>query len=1134
MNKKISICLICLSIFLMTKNTYADISIYQDYNGLGTDTLFMDDFSGKKLSQWTDTTDWTIADSCLKHNLSETAGTSKISNKLTDSLFYIGTTTWSIRLKSDFDVSSSNKFWYWLMASDSSLSISSTKGYAIGIYIAGSSKNILMYRIDGSSKTLLCTSSVEWVKNTNIDLIVVRDPKGEWQVGCSLASETADTVFNEKFTDNTYSDFAYHGLSFTYTKTRAGMLHADNIIITRQLAPTSLISVEYNGNGLLELTFSGNIDETSATERRNYTITNASVDDAVFNTNEPVKVRLSVSGIISGTYTITANGLKDAKGNNIETQTAQFSYTPPALPYDLVINELMFDPTPVIGLPNYDYLELYNRSGHDIQLGGWTLDISGTIRQIPDSVIKAGEYVILTAEAAIDSFSIYGNTIAAITQSNLPNTGRTLRLVSPEGTTIDSLTYTEKPIIEASKNNGGWSFERIDPDNFCGGWGNWAFSISEIGGTPGKKNSVYAHNIDNQPITITDFQPSSSNEVKIELSETPTQQSVSVLSNYRIANIGNPSEYQLDNTTLTLIFKRKFESDKNLELTISGLEDACGNVMTDTSINFSYHNTGLYELVINEIYATPHDNGILPEYEWVEIYNNSNLDIFLDNFTLGVGSKKYTLTGGRIASHDFAILTKSSNADSLKALGNIVPVIAMPALAQSATLALYNNSGEIICRTAYSASWFADDLKASGGYSLERIDFNNSDESAANWMQSESPSGATPGRQNSIYYPNPDSIAPQLLQVIPVSEKILHLIFSETINLRTANTENIDIQPNIGNPSSVEISTSSMQTIIINLAETLLEDETYTLTIDSLVTDIAGNYIGNRKITFGLPKQAQDGDIVINEILFNPYPNGSDFIELYNRSDHPVNISDFIVASRSDGNLKSPKRIDSPGFVLMPGDYVAISTDINNISATYKCGNLYKVSSLPSMPDDAGSVVLTDTAGNVYDEINYTDKMQFALLKDLNGVSLERVDYNQPADNQANWHSASQLSGWATPGLENSVHKEVNIDTEENISLNCEVFSPDNDGFEDQIEITYNFDVAGYVANVTIFNAKGLKMRTLAANELLGTTGFWAWDGLDDNCRRVPTGIYVIHCEFFDLDGRVKKEQKVCVVSTKM
>ena len=108
--------------------------------------------------------------------------------------------------------------------------------------------------------------------------------------------------------------------------------------------------------------------------------------------------------------------------------------------------------------------------------------------------------------------------------------------------------------------------------------------------------------------------------------------------------------------------------------------------------------------------------------------------------------------------------------------------------------------------------------------------------------------------------------------------------------------------------------------------------------------------------------------------------------------------------------------------------------------------------------------------------------MHFGLLKDLNGVSLERIDNEQPADNPGNWHSASEQVGWATPGLPNSAARSISTDSESLISLNSEVFSPDNDGFEDQLEIGYNVDEAGYVANVTIFNAKGLKMRTLVNN----------------------------------------------------
>lgn len=1134
MNKKFSLCLFWLSIFFGCQNTLFATEITLGNNQLPVDTLFIDDFSGTSLTKWDNASDWAIASGWLKHNLSSIAGTSYISNHLNDSLFDRGKTLWSIRMKTAFDATTNNKFWYWVMASSDSLSNSTTKGYAVGACISGSSKALSFYRIDGSKKTLLCATDYTWAKDSVVDVIITRMPGGVWQVGYKTESNPNDTVFAENFTDNTYNNYVYNGFCFTYSKTNAGKFYADNVSIKRQALPTGPSTAVYIGDDVIELTFTGEVEAASASEPRNYSIEGIIIRDAVVKPEEPTKVYLEVSPLVTGNYLLWISGVKDSGGKTMAEQSVKFSYISPAKPYDLVFNELMFDPSPVVGLPNYDFLEIYNRSGSDIALGDWKLDISGTIRTFPDSVIKSGEYLTLTSSQAVDSFRLYGNAIVAITTSNLANTGRTLHLISPEGKIIDSLTYVEKSIVDAEKNKGGWSLERIDPDNFCGGWNNWAYSVDTLGGTPGRRNSVFARNIDNEPVRIVNFRPVTPFKLRLELSETPTQQTLQTLSNYTVKGIGNPIGFELSDNTLALSFRKSFESDMKYELSVTNLEDACGNVMTDTVLQFSYHNVALYEMVITEVYATPSDNGVLPDYEWIEIYNRGSFDIFMNGFALGVGSKRYNIESGLVPAKSYALLAKATIRDSLAQLGNVVPVTSMPALAQSGTLILYNNAGEVVCRTAYSNSWFADDFKAVGGCSLERIDVDNADESAANWAQSLATAGATPSYSNSVSTAIPDTLRPHLLQVVPVSANTLHIIFSETMNIAPTDIQKFVIQPNIGNPKSVEVLWSSPQTIVANLPVDLSESQGYTFAIDSLITDIAGNQICNSTFSFGLPVAAQTGDVVINELLFNPYAGGSDFIELYNRSENIINIADLVFATRTEGNLKNPKRINTPGFVLMPGSYVAISTDITNIDATYNHGDLYQVSALPSMPDDAGSVVLADTLGNVFDEVTYSSKMHFALLRDLNGVSLERVDYNQPTDNQGNWHSASQMSGWATPGLQNSVYKPIETDKEQLISLNTEVFSPDNDGYDDQLEISYNIEEAGYVANVTIFSAKGLKMRTLASNELLGTTGFWAWDGLDDNNRRVPTGIYVIHCELFDLNGKVKKMQKACVVATKM
>ena len=485
-----------------------------------------------------------------------------------------------------------------------------------------------------------------------------------------------------------------------------------------------------------------------------------------------------------------------------------------------------------------------------------------------------------------------------------------------------------------------------------------------------------------------------------------------------------------------------------------------------------------------------------------------------------------------IPAKSYAILTKSGNESDFAKYGNVLNVSKMPALPQSGSITICKNGADPICQTNYKQSWFADDLKAAGGYSLERIDVDNADESAANWAQTENSAGGTPCAQNSINQTIVDNIKPRLLRAVPVDENTLQLYFSEPVTI-DGHHEMLNIEPVGYHFTYAYTSAKDLTMVITILNDFLSENETYTLTVDSTLTDIAGNRMAANTARFALPRKAETGDLIISEILFNPYPNGADFVELYNRSDHAINIAGLVLATRTDGNLKTPKTIDGFGSILLPNSYIAISTDIANIAATYRHGELYQVA-LPSMPDGEGNIVLADTAGNIFDEVNYSSKMHFGLLKDLNGVSLERIDNEQPANNPGNWHSASEQVGWATPGLPNSAARSISTDSESLISLNSEVFSPDNDGFEDQLEIGYNIDEAGYVANVTIFNAKGLKMRTLVNNQLLGTSGFWAWDGLDDNNRRVPTGIYVIYCELFDLDGKVKKEKKVCVVATKM
>jgi len=174
-----------------------------------------------------------------------------------------------------------------------------------------------------------------------------------------------------------------------------------------------------------------------------------------------------------------------------------------------------------------------------------------------------------------------------------------------------------------------------------------------------------------------------------------------------------------------------------------------------------------------------------------------------------------------------------------------------------------------------------------------------------------------------------------------------------------------------------------------------------------------------------------------------------------------------------------------------------------------------------------------DKSENTIDNFAYTEDMHFALLASNKGVSLERINYDRPTDDKTNWHSASEVVGFATPAYENSQFNPQ-LEREEKITVDPEIFSPDNDGYQDVTHIIFNTEEPGYVANIKIFDSRGRLTKYLANNLLLGTNQTITWDGLDHHNQRASMGVYVVFVELFDLEGNVKQYKKSVVVASKL
>jgi hypothetical protein len=216
----------------------------------------------------------------------------------------------------------------------------------------------------------------------------------------------------------------------------------------------------------------------------------------------------------------------------------------------------------------------------------------------------------------------------------------------------------------------------------------------------------------------------------------------------------------------------------------------------------------------------------------------------------------------------------------------------------------------------------------------------------------------------------------------------------------------------------------------------------------------------------------------------------------------------------------------------MPGDYYTITTDRKSVLRCYPRSGvsaLYEIPSLPSLPDGGGTLLLFSRSCNLTDKVSFNADMHSDILSGLSGISLEKVYPSAPSLESSSWHSAAGTSGWGTPGIINSVFMDHPAEGGE-ISLSSTRLSPDNDGFEDILQITVQSELPDLLITCTVLSDRGIPLRHLVQN-LTGTgSDIFYWDGKDDRGVTVDRGIYILCFHLAGMDGRTSRFRKVCSV----
>ncbi|MGC3948165.1 MAG: lamin tail domain-containing protein [Chryseolinea sp.] len=532
-------------------------------------------------------------------------------------------------------------------------------------------------------------------------------------------------------------------------------------------------------------------------------------------------------------------------------------------------------------------------------------------------------------------------------------------------------------------------------------------------------------------------------------------------------------------------------------------------------------------VIITEIMADPSPPQGLPEVEYVELFNRSSVNVNLEGWKLSDASNTVVLNAITLEPGQYVAISSKP----IVVGTSMMIVSSLPSLNNTGDSLTLSDAGEnVVDAINYSDDWYHDEQRSQGGWALELIDVNNTCELSGNWTVSEDASGGTPGKENSVRASNPDVTGPFLTSVDVVDEQNLKVVFNEKLSSGTIESGQWTIVPYTGVMED-SFTDSSRAVVLLRLEKPLQGGILYSLSIES-VYDCAGNELHvNSHNSFALPEPATSGDVLINEILFNPFPDGADFIEIINASSKYIALNGWAIGSIDEDGSSRRVLIDDV-FVMRPGQYLAFTSDPSRLKAHYFCADsTIRQLKLPSFPDDKGGVFLSNEVDSVMDFFEYNSDMHNAFISDAEGVSLERISIAVSTDDVLNWTSASSASGYATPGLRNSAERVAEI-TERPVQVRPSAFTPMT-GQPNFAEISYQMEQPGCIATVNIYDSRGMIVRHLANNTLLGTEGILRWEGEKDNGSRAQTGYYMVWFQVFAIDGSSRLFREPVAISAR-
>lgn len=628
------------------------------------------------------------------------------------------------------------------------------------------------------------------------------------------------------------------------------------------------------------------------------------------------------------------------------------------------------------------------------------------------------------------------------------------------------------------------------------------------------------------------------NDSLIEIEFNETLKGFNLSSNFHLINNSAVSfTSNLDSSNFQIQLNNKVSNGDTLQIILTAIQDLNSNI-SDTIFRqlvfIRCENSSIGDLVISEVMCNPTGANNLPAMEYIELYNTSNKYLTTKSLMLSDPASTGVFNEDTICPNCYVVFTSAAGKLQLDAKGINAKVINnFPTLNNDGDDLILKDALQILDCLNYTTAYYHDEFKNQGGWSIEKIKLDYMCANTNNWNASCDARGGSPGLANCTNNFFVDIDAPMIQSVFIIDSNSVIVNFTEEVNTDSLTVNDFIVDETL-NPVAIDVFKNYSDKIVLKFNALFLLNEVHTLQLNDVIDCSANRLLRDVKFKFGVGVPPSKGDIILNEIMFNPNDGCVDFVELYNKTNKILSLKNCSCCRRNSttNQIEYNSKITTENLVVMPYGYLVLANTEEHFYQCYPKAEIDKTMyyQLPSMNDDEGGILILDEAATIIDELNYSDDQHSQLLNSTEGVSLERINTYASTSNYKNWSSASFSSGYATPTLKNSQAIEGIVD-ESMISINPTVFSPDNDGFDDHALIEIKTDNAGSWTSVFILDVRGNKVKQLLNADLIGTDDKIIWDGTDNANRVVQSGIYIISAAIINEYGEVKNYRKPIIIA---